>query len=237
MSLSARAPRTGDPFWDLLVRDAHAWGIDPRDLAAVMMVESVGIDPNALHPGGAVGLNQIINYKIFAPLSRDQYRALDAATQWEAGARKYFDNVISDHPAVRRGGARDLYWLNFVPATYKPGAPDDYAIIRPGVNYGTTADPLTGDTIIKSNSSFVLPEDADDPVIRPAGLIRAMQAAINGNAARWKEVLNAISNAERVAGIAPGSASTAPRSTQTSLFLPLLALGALGTFAWIKARR
>ncbi len=152
MSVSlARAPKPGDPFWDLLVADARAWGMNPRDLALVMMAEST-VNPSALNDnGGAAGLNQLSNPKNYAPLTRDAYLALDASAQWNLAVQKFFDAVITSHPSVKEGGARDLYWLNWAPATYKPNTPDDAVIVRPGVNYGTTQDPMMGEWMKMTN--------------------------------------------------------------------------------------
>jgi len=249
MALSARAPRVGDPFWDLLVRDARAWGVDPREVAFVMMAES-GVDPGALNfnpkkpEAGAAGMNQITNFDNFAPLTRDAYLALDAASQWNLAVWKYFNGQIKAHPGVIEGGARDLYWINFVPATYKANAPDDYIYVEPSGHYGN----LTGQQIIDGNLGLVLPSDSANPVLRPAGLTAFMVRQSSGkNASRWAEVLGAIGAAEKGAGMVlngpatqPGNhqvTPTTPKVAQASMAGPAVVLGLFGLWAWARSRR
>ncbi len=233
-----------DPFWSLLVRDAQGWGMTARDFAAVMMAES-GIDPSAFNPSGsgAAGINQITNPKNYAPLTRDAYLALDASAQWELAAKKFFDGVIRSNPGVKEGGARDLYWVNFAPATYKPNTPDDAIIIRPGVNYGTSSSPMMGEWMIRDNPGFVLPADKASPVIRPAGLTAFI--AKNFTSKRWHDVLGAIGEAEKGNGIAwnpPATRPTLPsvgpkplpppRAAEASMMGPALVLGLLAFVGW-----
>jgi soluble lytic murein transglycosylase-like protein len=45
-----------------LVREGHAAGVDPRLLAAVLLVENPWLDPAARSPAGAVGLMQIMPF-------------------------------------------------------------------------------------------------------------------------------------------------------------------------------
>ncbi len=252
MSVSlARAPKPGDPFWDLLVADARAWGMNPRDLALVMMAEST-VNPSALNDnGGAAGLNQLSNPKNYAPLTRDAYLALDASAQWNLAVQKFFDAVITSHPSVKEGGARDLYWLNWAPATYKPNTPDDAVIVRPGVNYGTTQDPMMGEWMIRDNQGFILPADKGAPVVRPAGLTAFLvKQSSGGNAPRWQEVLTAIDLAEKGVPNALNGPGTRPQIgppghvpappphvAAASLGGPALVLGMLGFVAWAKSRR
>lgn len=230
----------GDPFWDLLVRDAREWGMNARDVAAVMMPES-RIDPAAKN-GKASGLNQITNPKNYAPLSQDAYLKLSASDQWELAVRKYFDGQIKAHPGVAQGGVRDLYWVNFLPATYKRNAPDDYVIVEAGKNYGTADDPLLGEWILRDNQSLILP---GENVIRPRGLTAAIAKQLGG--ARWKEVLGAITAAEGGPGIAwnppttrPSSQAPAPklpRVAEASMAGPALLIGGVLAFAMWKSRK
>lgn len=45
-----------------LVREGHATGVDPRLLAAVLLVENPWLDPTARSPVGAVGLMQVMPF-------------------------------------------------------------------------------------------------------------------------------------------------------------------------------
>lgn len=220
--------------------------MNPRDVAMVMMAES-RVDPGALNPDGvASGMNQIRNPKNYAPLTQAAYLALPAIEQWDLAVQPYFDGQIRSHPGIQAGGARDLYWLNFLPATYRANTPENAIIVEPDGTYGE----LAGHTIINSNPVFVLPADKANPVIRPAGLTAFLTKSISGgNAARWSEVLASIDAAEKGTGIVwngpatrPGSpaspfASVAPAGASTSMLGPALIVGLLGIVAWHRLKR
>lgn len=163
-------------FWPALVQGAASLGVDPRALANVMMSES-DLNPRAYNAnGGAVGINQFMPRTLdgVAPgMDPDDYRGLSASEQLHY-ALKFWGDLYNAHPGAREGGARDLYWLNFLPATYVPNAPDDYVI-------------TTNSEIVSANPGLVL--DGDDGVIRPAGLVRALDSATQRNPARWNAAM------------------------------------------------
>ena len=127
-------------------------------MTPLFAAESGGaLDPSKKNPTGfpagqyAVGINQFapVSWPVFAPLTVVQYAALTAAQQlpyvfkfWRGYLQKYGLTSIS---------ARDLYWINFLPATYVPNSPDSYVIVSPTSGYfapnkGLARDPSVGIT-------------------------------------------------------------------------------------------
>lgn len=226
-----------DAFWPALVTDARAWGVDPRDLAAVMFAES-GLNPRAVNPdpeGGAVGINQLFrsNWKKFLfdrGMSVEEYSALPASEQWKRVAGPFFRGVIESHPDVRGAApenrARDLYWLNYKPATYVPNAPEDH--------------PIGKDS---ANSALQLP---GDPIVRPAGLRAFLEKQQRQGGPRWAGILAAIDAVEGGGGpvpLPPGVAQNRPvprrvpagvESEGISLgtILAVSAMAGAGWFVW-----
>lgn len=135
-SLPAGAPSyLGSNFDTALVALAQSMGADPLDLAKLMLSES-GLQPTAYNQGGgAAGINQLMpmNYGYFAPLSLSQYLGLTAEQQLPyAGA--YFKNVMANH-SLKSISGRDLYWLNYLPATFVAFATDDHVIVQSSSPY------------------------------------------------------------------------------------------------------
>jgi hypothetical protein len=167
-----------DPFWDLLAADARSLpgSPSPFDLAAIMLAES-GIDHGAVgkNANGSrdLGINQIntINWHTFGIDDPDAYLALEASAQWARVVRPFYERELRAHPEAAKS-ARDLYWLNFAPGRYTPGAPDTFEI-SPGVR------PLA---------------DADG-IVRAGSLVRFLERAQKANAARWSAVREAIADA------------------------------------------
>jgi peptidoglycan hydrolase-like protein with peptidoglycan-binding domain len=100
--------------------------VSPGDAAKIMLHES-GLDPTADN-GAAVGVFQLDPFQpsVVGGLSRAAYKALTAAQQIPFAA-KFWRNVASQFRLPLPLSARDLYWTNYLPATVKPGAGDDYA--------------------------------------------------------------------------------------------------------------
>jgi hypothetical protein len=123
----------GATFDQTLVNQSATIGIDPLDALKLFLSES-GLQPGAQN-GSAVGINQLVsmNYGYFAPLSASQYQALTAEQQLPY-AFAYFAQVMKNHGLTSISG-RDLYWLNFLPAYYVPGAGDSHVIITSASPY------------------------------------------------------------------------------------------------------
>lgn len=139
-------------FWLALWASAKALGADPADMAKIMWAES-GINPVADHDG-CVGINQFCpgTFEHFVPMSREQYKKLPAEKQLP-----FVTQFWKTKPAAARQSARDLYWVNFVPATYKPNMPDSFDVLT-GLSAADRAN------IILQNPHF-----SDDGATIPAG--------------------------------------------------------------------
>src|SRR6185312_6732211 len=115
-----------------LVAGARELGVDPVGAAALLYVES-GIHHAAVNPrGGAVGLNQfdpptqVLHYGF---PSVDAYKQSPACVQFVNAVLPFWKSLTSQFGhGQTKFSARDLYWLNFLPATYVPNAPDSHII-------------------------------------------------------------------------------------------------------------
>jgi hypothetical protein len=190
----------------VLVRESRARGLDPRDAALVLYMESGGFNPASAGPGGkggANGLNQLTPENLaklgFTP---EAWRALSAAEQLPR-VFAWWDGIAHDfRPEGFPDNAGDLLALNFLPGRYKahgaakdPDAPLTQSPEAPFYTKNTFYDP-GGTGAITVNT------------------IRARQA-LEAKGARWNELVTGIS----AAGDAPSSltpaappAPPAPRS-------------------------
>jgi hypothetical protein len=128
MGQSYSPPSYFDTGWaSVFVAGCEAIGANPYDVAALIIGES-GWYPGAVNPSsGNIGLNQLTS----APV--DGYADMTVSEQlpW------VFDYWVRQ---MQQAGlisisARDLYWLNWVPALYVPFAPDSYVIQNQGDPY------------------------------------------------------------------------------------------------------
>lgn len=132
----------GDDFPTQLATWSKSIGADPLDVAALLYSES-NLQPTARNPRGfpdgqyAAGINQLapVNWGYFSPLTAGQYTALTASQQLPY-VFAYFKTVLGNHN-LETISARDLYWLNFLPATYVPFATDDHVIVSSSSGYYT----------------------------------------------------------------------------------------------------
>lgn len=130
----------GPDFPNVLAAQADTIGADPLDVLKLLLSES-GLQPGATNHTGftnggyAVGINQFapVNWHFFAPLSAATYAALTAEQQLPY-VFAYFLALMRSRGLSAISG-RDLYWLNFLPATYVQDAPDDHVIVRRGSGY------------------------------------------------------------------------------------------------------
>jgi hypothetical protein len=126
----------GDTFATTLVQYSQSIGADPLGILKLLINESGGrLNPNAQNPNGfpsgqyAVGINQFapVSWGFFAPLTAVQYGQLTAEQQlpYVFGYFKHWMNAYG----LSTISPRDLYWLNFLPATYVPNATDLHVIV------------------------------------------------------------------------------------------------------------
>lgn len=116
--------------------------IAPEDVLAVTFFESAGFHPAAKNAAACVGLNQFCGATFTGAvpdLSADDYAALSAADQL---TRYIVPWWLAAKGGRRLDAAADLHWLNFKPAEYKPGSPDDAVV---------TSDPID----LKDNPALV----------------------------------------------------------------------------------
>jgi hypothetical protein len=160
-----RGPQLSAAAWALLWSMAADLGTTPQVLAKVMYTES-GLDPAARNPnGGAVGLNQFApsgsrvpghlgTFETFVPnLTPDQYRQLPAEAQLP-----YVEKFWKTKPASAMKTERDLYWVNFVPATYVPNAPASHDILA-GLSPSLQSFIVKGNPGIAQGKSTILAGD------------------------------------------------------------------------------
>jgi hypothetical protein len=170
--------------FDVLVRESRKRGIDPRDVAIVLYIESAGFDPASAGGGGAAnGLNQMMPENLrsigFTP---EAWRALSAAEQLPFIFRWWDSMASAFRPAGFPPTAGDLGALNFLPGRYKERG----AATNPDA-------PLTAapEKFYERNTFY-------DPVKSGAISVNTMRARqqLEARGARWQLLLSGIAAAE-----------------------------------------
>jgi hypothetical protein len=125
-----------DTGWaGVFVAGCEALGASPLEVAELLMSES-SFNPGTRNSIGCVGLNQLCSssYGFFtSDYSVDQYTQLTVGEQLPY-VFSYWQHWLSQY-GLGSISARDLYWLNFLPATYVPNSPDSYVISSQGDAY------------------------------------------------------------------------------------------------------
>lgn len=181
-----------DPaFYPRLLDWEERHGVSAEEPLRLMASES-GLDSKIRNSIGCVGLNQMCKgtlegffrgsgTKDYGQLSKE-FLALPASQQmdpiealWDFRARQY---------GLQKQTARDLYWLNFLPATYETNA-SDATIIVPNAKLsklGFSERDMAN--IIKANPSIAEKDEVNGipvegmkgrQVIRVAGLVRLLE--------------------------------------------------------------
>jgi hypothetical protein len=126
-----------DTGWaSVFVAGCESIGADPLDVAGLLLNESV-FNPTSQNSIGCVGLNQICpgSQGIFSSdYTVDQYLALPVSQQLQAGVFPFWQQMMSN-AGVSTISAAELYWLNFLPATFVPNSPSSYVISQQGDPY------------------------------------------------------------------------------------------------------
>lgn len=162
--------------------DGEAQGIyrSAEDALNLFASES-GLDPKAKNSIGCVGLNQMCDGTLQAfyksprgPLSfvdlAEEYRNLPASMQLDAIHRLW--SYRAKVNGLINATARDLYWLNFLPATFLKDAPDSFVIVpHPKLSAAQSAG------ILKANPGLVEKDASGSSIIRVAGLVRFLDKA------------------------------------------------------------
>jgi hypothetical protein len=193
---------TSDDDLRALAEAGATLGASPFDLLQIFFTES-GFDPKALNSMGCVGVNQFCPGtfgKAVPGLSQTGYRNLSAGDQ----LRRYVVPFLSQKPPSAMRSARDLYWVNWRPATFLAGAPDSHVIFAPA------SGDLGLDAGLGHGKPFVT-----------AGDLRQFVDEHTLPSAKFHEL------ASRLARIGPSSAPIASRVGGAGVALGFLALGAV----------
>lgn len=101
--------------------------VDPLEALKLLLHES-GLDASIENEEGYVGIFQISQaYLPNFKLTVDAFKALTAAQQVPFAARWWL-SITKQFKASLPVSGRDLYWLNFLPASYLQGADDSHVI-------------------------------------------------------------------------------------------------------------
>jgi hypothetical protein len=110
--------------------------VDSIDALKLLLHES-GLDASIENAEGYVGIFQISQaYLPNFGLTVEAFKAMPAAAQVPYAAR-WWDGVVKGFRASLPVSGQDLYWLNYLPASYLPGADDGYAFVKSDNTYRT----------------------------------------------------------------------------------------------------
>jgi len=179
-----------------LVQGARELGVDPVGAAALLYVES-GIKPGATNPrGGAIGINQfdpptqVLHYG-FSSVA--EYAHSSACVQFQRAVMPFWRALVQQFGhGQTKFSARDLYWLNFLPATYVANAPEDH--------------------VITSNPAWVTPNPGlarGKSYIAASDITHALNAVMNSTSPRWVSIRANVEAAEQASGGGGGVAQGA----------------------------
>lgn len=241
-----------DGFYAKLLQGAAAIGVHPISMALVMAGES-SLYPSIIAANGAVGLNMFMPEQlanVTGGMAAEDYAALPASSQLDYVFR-FWSPIVRANPGARLGGARDLYWLNFLPGTYVADAPDDHLIVpsKELTDLGWSAARQAG--VLRDNPALRSRDDSGEGLsveglpgqysIRASDMKRALDVAAARMGGRWNAV---VQNLQEAAGGGlppiPTNASLASLTSHPSFLKVLLAvtlLMGLGTGAFYVTSR
>jgi hypothetical protein len=125
-------PSYFDTGWaSVFVAGCQALGVDPLDAAGLLISEST-FSPAATNSIGCVGLNQQCpgSQNFLGDMTVDQYTQLTVSQQLPY-VFAFWQNWI-DQYGLGSISAAELYWLNFLPATFVPNSSSSYVISQQG---------------------------------------------------------------------------------------------------------
>jgi len=141
------APDYFDTLWaSVFVAGCEAIGANPYDVAGLLLNES-GFNPSATNSIRCVGLNQMCpgSQNFLSDMSVDQYTSRGVAEQLPY-VFAFWQNWLAQYNLITISAA-ELYWLNFLPATFVPYSPPWHVISQQGDPYYSSNQSLdvTGD--------------------------------------------------------------------------------------------
>jgi len=130
----------GSNFVQMIAGQLQGIVQNPLDAVKLMLHES-GLDPSATYRMSdgtpvATGIFQLRVKSVpsVTGMSVAAFNALSAAAQIPFAAKSWRQEAATMGARLPLSG-RDLYWLNFTPATYVAGAPDSYVIVKNNDTY------------------------------------------------------------------------------------------------------
>jgi hypothetical protein len=155
-SVSSRTPEDWRALWSW----AEELGTTPYVLGLLLFEES-GMDPGIANSIGCVGLNQFcpgtFEYWV-KDQTPDEYLQLSMAEQLD-----YIGAFWKSKPSKAMLTTRDLFWINFLPATWNPNATRATVVNDPaklGAKYALQV--AQGNPAIAQGRSVILAGDIDD---------------------------------------------------------------------------
>jgi len=211
-----------DPFFPRLIDLETRGVVKNAEEALNLMASESGLDSSIINSIGCAGLNQMCSGTLqgwfkgdgttdYASLAK-QFAALPASGQLDAIEGLW--TFRAKNANITRASARDLYWLNFLPATFTANAPDAALLVPSTKLPGGDAQ---GEGILKANPGLRerddvngLPIDGQPGkwVIRAAGLQRLLDAAATTKV--YKDALVRLEAARSTAPIGPPAPLPAP---------------------------
>lgn len=107
---------------------ANALDSDPINLAESLYMES-SIEPAVQNSAGYSGINQMSAANLQSMgITPAAYVKLPASVQLEKYVYPFWRSIKASHGITGPLSARDIEWLNFLPATYVANAPDSHVV-------------------------------------------------------------------------------------------------------------
>jgi hypothetical protein len=155
--------------WQALWTAADSLSTTPEVLGLILFEES-GMDPGAKNTNGhpddpskwCVGLNQFCpgTFEHFYSGGQEDYLALSMAEQLP-----YITKFWATKPSSAMQSVRDLFWVNFLPASYVPNASPDTIVNDPtkmDAHYALVTVPASNPALFPNGMTTLTAGDLDD---------------------------------------------------------------------------
>ena len=202
-SIDGLTDKLSDLFFERLAAWEQRTGGSAEGAILLMAAES-GLNPQAGAGGAAQGINQFQAATLAAQGyagTLDSFRRMTASEQLPYTLH-FWDAQERAHPGATHD-PRDLYWINFLPATYRKNQPDSFILAAPGMVWHDGDRTLTGEQVIKGNKGL----EAGKGFITAGDLRRAIN-----NQKRNPNVREALTRLQAAGGKVSPSTPSAPSS-------------------------